>query len=123
MSLRRIAERDLGLILNDTQTGFGWPITLIDPLGNRFSRTGFSNDIYLLVDPDTGQAVSGRTASVALQVSSLPSLPVGISDTASRPWIVEFDDIGGRPWRFRVSETNPDRTLGIIVCILELYGC
>ena len=122
MSLRRVAERDLGSILSDTRTGFGWPIVVTDPLGNRFNRTGFSNDIYLLIDPDTGQAVSGRTASVALQISSLPDIPVGVSDTASRPWLVEFADIGGRPWRFRVSETNPDRTLGLIVLILELYG-
>ena len=122
MSLRRVAERDLGSIISDERTGFGWPITLIDPLGNRFDRVGFSNDIFLLIDPDTGQAVSGRSASVALQSSAIPSIPVGVSDTAARPWLVEFSDIAGKPWRFKVSETNPDRALGLIVLILELYG-
>lgn len=122
MGLRQVAERDLGAILTETECGFGWPIVLIAPTGTRTMLTGFSNDIAELIDPDTGQAVSGRMASVALRMRSLPTdLPRGIANTAGRPWLVEFEDIVGQPWRFAVRESNPDRGLGLQILILELY--
>ena len=87
--------------------------------------TGYSEDISQIIDPDTGQAVSGRLASVALRISSLITagftLPVGIADAASKPWIVEFLDINGNAFKFKVSASNPDRALGMVICQLELY--
>jgi hypothetical protein len=125
MSLRALAEQNLGAILEDGVTGFGWPITITDPDGNTAPLTGFSNDIAQLIDPDTGQAVSGRLASVALRISSLTSaglgLPVGISDSALKPWLVAFDDINGNPYTFKVQSAPPDRGLGIVICMLEFY--
>lgn len=127
MSLRQLAETDLGLILEDGSTGFGWPITITDPAGNTGTLTGFSDDIAQIIDPDTGQAVSGRLASVALRISSLAlqglTLPRGIADAGSKPWIIEFDDINGNAFKFKVSESNPDRALGLVTCLLELYQC
>ena len=98
-----------------------WPIVVINPAGERQALRGFSDDIAQFIDPDTGQAVSGRIASVALRMSSLTVLPVGVADTSQRPWLVEFNDIGGQSWRFKVVESNPDRMLGCLVLILELY--
>lgn len=125
MSLRQLAEADLGVILEDSVTGFGWPITITDPGGNVGSLTGFSDDIAQVIDPDTGQAVSGRLASVSLRASSLAmeglTLPRGIADTTGKPWVVEFADINGAPHKFKVSQSNPDRALGLVTCILELY--
>ena len=121
MSLRRVAERDLGHILTDDVCGFAWPIVVINPAGERQALEGFSDDIAQFIDPDTGQAVSGRVSSVALRMSSLTVLPVGVVDTSQRPWLVEFNDIGGQSWRFKVVESNPDRTLGCLVLMLELY--
>ena len=84
MSIRQLAESDLGLILEDGDTGFGWPITVTDPSGAVRPLTGFSDDIAQIIDPDTGQAVSGRLASVALRISSILAtgltLPRGIAD-------------------------------------------
>lgn len=125
MSLRELAKSDNRAILEDTQ-GFGWPIFLISPTGKSKDMIGFSNDISLIVDPDTGQVISGREASIALHTESLTeagfsSLPVGISDSNRKPWVVKFDDINGRPCEFKVAESNPDRTLGMIVCLLEFY--
>ncbi|MCK5606556.1 hypothetical protein KAR91_31930 [Candidatus Pacearchaeota archaeon] len=124
-SLREAAEADLAIILEDGTTGFGWPITVTDPSGTVGNLTGFSNDIAEVIDPDTGQAVSGRIASVALRISSLTAaglgLPEGIADTASKPWQVSFDDINGSPFAFKVQKSNPDRALGIVTCTLELY--
>lgn len=127
MGLRTIAEQDLGVILEDSDTGFGWSITVTDPSGNSGTGplTGFSDDIAQIIDPDTGQAVSGRLASVALRISSLTAtgltLPRGIADSGSKPWVIEFDDINGNPYKFKVSQSNPDRALGLVTCLLELY--
>lgn len=126
MGLRSIAETDLGLILEDSATGFGFPITVTDPAGLVKPLTGFSDDISQIIDPDTGQAVSGRLASVALRISSLTAagfteLPKGIADAASKPWLVAFDDINGNAFTFKVQQSNPDRALGLVTCILETY--
>lgn len=126
MSLRVQAEADLSFMLEDGATGFGWPITVTDPAGTVGNLTGFATDIAQAIDPDTGVAVSGRIASVALRISSLTAeglgLPVGIADASSKPWVVQFDDINGNSYTFKVIESNPDRALGLVTCMLEKYA-
>jgi hypothetical protein len=127
MSLRRTAKTDLNTILNDSTTGFGWPITVTSPKGIRKPLTGFSDDIAQLIDPDTGQAVSGRLISAALTIAdimavfSTEGLPKGIEDKTSKPWIVEFDDLDGNSYKFKVAKSNPDRMLGLLTMMLEFY--
>lgn len=125
MNLRTQAEADLAFTLEDGVFGFAFDITVTDPDGNSGILTGSSNDIAQLIDPDTGQAVSGRLASVALRLSSLAAeglgIPEGTADESSKPWVIAFDDINGSPHAFKVSESNPDRALGVVVCILEGY--
>ena len=125
MGAREIAEADLGFILEDSVFGFGFDITVTDPSGLSKPLTGFSNDISQVIDPDTGQAVSGRLASVALRISSLTAagfaLPVAVADAGAKPWLITFDDINGNSFIFKVQQSNPDRTLGVIACILETY--
>jgi len=125
MGLREQAEADLGLILEDKDRGFGYDITLTDPAGTVRALTGFSDDIAQIIDPDTGIAVSGRLASVALRTSSIISagleLPRGIADAGIKPWLVQFNDINGNPFTFKVSQSNPDRALGLVTLMLELY--
>ena len=115
----------MGAILEDSSTGFGWPITITDPSGSFAPLIGFSDDISQVIDPDTGTAVSGRLATVALRISSLVleglGLPVAIADSSRKPWLIQFDDINGNAFTFKVSESNPDRAMGIVVCQLELY--
>lgn len=123
--LRDTAGADAKAILEDGDFGFGWPITVTDPTGTIGNLTGFSNDISELIDPNTGEAVSGRLASVALSMFSLEDaglgLPKAIASSSSKPWIIAFDDINGNPFTFKVHKSNPDRGLGIITCILGLY--
>lgn len=126
MGLREVAEKDLAIILEGDSYGFRWPITVTDPAGVSAALFGFSNDISLVIDPDTGQAVTGRLATVALRIQALIdaglSLPVGIIELTSKPWVIEFNDINGNSYIFKVNESNPDRALGIIICILETYN-
>ncbi len=124
--LRQLAESDLGLILEDAVGGFGFSITVTDPSGLVRPLTGSSGDISQVIDPDTGEAVSGRAATVHLRTSSLvaagfSTLPQGVADTKGKPWLIAFDDINGNSFIYKVSQSNPDRTLGLVTCILELY--
>ena len=127
MSLRVLAEQDLGAILEDSVTGFGWAVTVTDPAGSTGTGplTGFSDDIAQIIDPDTGQAVSGHLVSVALRISSLTTaglgLPQGTADSTLKPWLVAFDDINGNAFTFKVAQSNPDRAIGIVTLVLELY--
>ena len=125
MSLRAVAEADLAKIMENDTTGFGWPITVTDPDGNTAALTGLSDDISQIIDPDTGQAVSGRLASVAIRIGLLTEkglgLPKGISDASLKPWLVAFDDINGTPYQFKVAQSNPDRAAGRVTCLLESY--
>jgi len=122
-----MAEADLVHILEDPITGFGWPIQVTSPEGlNAPDLVGFSNDISQLVDPDTGQAVSGRLATVSLRIASLTlagftELPEGVANTAIKPWLVTFDSINGEAFTFKVTESNPDRAIGVVVLMLEFY--
>lgn len=126
MGLRAIAEQDLGSILEDAAYGFGWPVTLTTPADVEHVLVGFSNDISELIDPDTGQSVSGRVATVALRLSTLKTLglewPKSIADTDGKPWRVTFNDIVGTVCTFKISRSSPDRALGTLICHLERYG-
>lgn len=125
MSLRLQLEKDLGHILEDKTSGFGWDIVLIDPENNNYNFVGFSNDISQVIDPETGMVLSGRTVSVALKISSIlesgMKMPKGVEDSSSKPWLVQFKDINGSDYMFKVSKSNPDRAIGILTCLLESY--
>ena len=124
MGLRETAAADLKLIVENTDD-FGWPITVTPPDGPTVPLVGLSTDIAQTIDPETGQAVAGRTASVALAIASLEAaglgMPRGVADKGSMPWRIEFNDIGGKSHLFKVTEALPDRALGCVVCILEAY--
>lgn len=125
MGLREQAGLDLISILEDRDAGFGWPITLTNPAGASLDLIGFSTDIGLSIDPETGVAISGRTASVALPAARLRAAgfanPRAIADATGKPWLVRFSDIHGRSHLFKVQEVIPDEALGCVVCKLEVY--
>ncbi len=127
MGLRADAEKDLAFILEDDITGGAFPITVTNPAGLVKPLKGYTNDISQLIDPDTGQAVSGRLATVSLRISSLiaagyTTLPENVPDASIKPWLIAFDDINGSSYTFKVNESNPDRAIGIITCMLGKYN-
>ncbi len=125
MSLRQLAERDLAVTLEDSVTGFGWPVTLVDPSGVSANLTGQSHDIGLIVDPDTGVAVSGRTASIVLRMSSILAagleVPEGEPKTSSKPWTVNTTDINGNTVTLKVDYAARDRSLGTVTLQMGVY--
>lgn len=124
MSLRAQAAADARAFLNDAD-GFAWDITLVQPNGSSAAFKGFSGDIGLTIDPETGQAVTGRRAHVALSILDIEQagmgLPQAVADKNRKPWVVRFEDIQGRSQTFKVSAAMPDRTLGVVTCALEAY--
>lgn len=125
MNLRQLAEQDLAITLEDSVTGFGWPVKLTDPAGVSANLTGQSHDISQIVDPETGTAVSGSSTAFVLRLSSITAAglaePVGIADSDSLPWLVRFDSINGAPYTFKVEYADPDRVLGTITLILGAW--
>jgi len=126
MGLREVAENDLNFTLEDGAFGFGWPITVTDPDGLSAQVYGQHSDIAFQIDPNTGEAVSGRVIEIAIRMKSLTdagftSFPVNQSDTSKKPWIFDVDDINGVSHKLTVKQSNPDRMLGVITCQCEIY--
>ena len=125
MSLRELAAADAQSFLEDVDGGFSWPITVYPPNGATVQLKGFPNDVHQTIDPETGQAVAGRRASVAFSTRTLAAagveLPHGVAETDRRPWVVAFNDINGNECTFRVVEALPDLSIGIVTCHLEAF--
>ena len=121
MSIRAQAAIDAKAILEDSDSGFGWPLTLISPAGVTSYATGFATDVAETIDPETGLAVSGRRASVAISLLGLPELPTAVPESTRRPWVVTFDDVTATLTTWKVIEVLPDRALGVVVLLLEAY--
>lgn len=126
MNIRLLAESDLALLMEDTTHGGSWPITLENPDGQKSdSMSGLSNDIGLLVDPDTGVAVSGRLATLSIRTSSLLAsglgIPEDIKESDKKPWKVTFTDVNLRPYTFKIATVAPDRGAGVMTFTLEVY--
>jgi hypothetical protein len=125
VGLAEIIYADTRAILNDSVFGNGVAISLTAPDCRVGTLTGFSNDIGLLVDPDTGQAVSGRAATIAIHLADLAEqglgIPENVQNKRSKPWVVGYTDQLGNTYTFKVSESHPDRTLGVVTCSLVSY--
>ncbi len=123
MSLADQAAADLAAIFADEQ-GFAAEVELTSPDGITVGVRAFTADVAHLIDPQTGQAVSGRVVSLALPLALLadwPGLAIGVADTDRKPWSVKFCDVTGAEHTVRIRETRPDRTLGVLLCFVEAY--
>ncbi len=120
-----MARADTRAFLNDSLTGSAVPIAITPPGLPARTLMGWSNDIGLLVDPDTGQAISGRIATVALSIADLAAqnLPIPESEhsTSAKPWVISFLDGQLDNYVFSIVETHPDRTTGIVTCTVDSY--
>lgn len=121
VNLRQIAQRDARRILNGEAST---ELTVTDPDGNAGTFTGWSNDIGYLIDPDTGQAVSGRYATAAFSILDLDEnglgIPTGIHDSDVKPWTIAVVNELGESFIFVVQAAQPDRTLAYVKCDLVL---
>jgi len=126
MNIRALAERDLATTLEDGEYGFGWPAVITDPEGNFGCLSIQANDISALIDPDTGQMVSGKSIGVVIRIRTLQEkclgIPRNVSKRSEKPWTVEFTDVLGASGACKVISADPDYVLGVVSCKLEVYA-
>lgn len=125
MSLQEIANADLQRIMNNEATG-GRSCIITNPSGETASFKVFSTDIHVSTDPGTGIVITGRQASVAVLTNELIAEGFseirGISDSNSKPWLVTVSDVLGRECTFKVAETHPDNSIGLMILMVEEYS-
>lgn len=125
MNLRELAAKDFASIVSDEANGFGWPVAIKSPTGIIARLVTLTTDISQLVDPETGHYVTGRKASSVVPMISaraaFNSLPIGVADSYSKPWILYTQDIEGTGKLFKVADTYPDYAIGGLVMMLEVY--
>jgi hypothetical protein len=112
-------------ILEDDD-GFSQAIDVWNPAGEKLSLKGFAKYVGQTLDPGTGLLVSGMASSVTLPLGALVDggfeMPMGELDQRKAVWVVEFANADGKAMRFKVKQTHPDRTLGVVVCQLEHWA-
>lgn len=122
MGLRAIATADARRIVeNATDAGFSVPVTLTTPAGDELAVGALTTDIATTIDPETGVAVIARRASVTVALGALTSMPAAVADGSSAPWLATYADAAGVVATWKVIEVIPDRTLGLVVLLLEAY--
>ncbi len=123
MSLLDDAHLLVKNVLNDA-SGFSVPITVTSPLGVSVELRGLAKDIALSIDPETGVAVSGRKASVSLDLDAVQdafgSIPEGIPDEDGKPWLVTWTPPTGSAQTMKIMDVMPDK-LGVLICFVEAY--
>lgn len=123
MSLFDDAAADFREIINsDIGASLECVITSPDGVINSFKCR--MSDISQSIEPGTGDRVSGRRVSISMSLFDLKHEGFesvrGIEKKNEKPWKVEFNNILCDQGTFKVTETAPDYTLGVIVLHLEL---
>lgn len=112
--------------MNSSKFGFSTDIVLIDPNGVEYPLKSILTVIHNLIDPDTGQPVSGYLATASINRLDLNALgitlPEGVSDELQRPWTVRETNIDGVVVTYKITRAAPDEANGNILCDLGSYG-
>lgn len=122
MNLIEQAESDLSFVLEDDVSGFGISVIVISPAGDTYSLVGQSTDIGLIIDPNTGIGVRGRTAEITFRLSTVLGEIGEIPDKSETGtgWLLQITNVNGDEWTFAVGQADVDRKLGLVKIALEL---
>jgi len=111
VNLLDVARGDLPFLLSD----FSVAASIFSPEGEETQVQGLHRDTGEMLDPETGEMVSGRHVSLVIPLPSV-AIPHGVSERSKKPWKVVFE---GKI--FRIVQTRPDATIGALVVMLEEY--
>jgi hypothetical protein len=121
MGMMATAAADLSAITLED----GEDVTIQNPSGETADFKAFTQDIFLMVDPGTGQVIGGRQCTVSIPISALSEAGFrgvhGVHDSKSRPWLVTWTDATGQSVALKVVESHPDSTIGNMILRLEAY--
>lgn len=119
------ARLDLRSFIADG-SGFGVDLIISTPDGITTAEVrGLASSHNLNVDPETGLFVNTKNIHFSVSESELSDLgyPVRVNnEVAIKDHLITFDDSAGITRTFKIDETMPDETLGLIVCILGVYN-
>lgn len=108
-----------------TAGGFQVAMTLTSPANVALSIVGLATKHNNSVTTD-GIPVNAKNVHISLIESYLVSLGVTVRNSNGevnlRNYRVSFPDSSGVTKNYRIEETIPDETTGVIVCILGDYG-
>jgi hypothetical protein len=125
MNLMDEAKQDILEITSDADNGFGKEITFTAPDNSEATVTGLHTKHHLGVDSD-GNAINTKNAHIAVSESLLTdqNYPVRNSkgEVSLRNHIVSVSDSTGTVCTYKIKETYPNESTGLIVCILSDYA-
>lgn len=125
MSLLQRMQKDAQRIMNSEKFGFSTSVTLVEPDGTEHPLKSIISVIHNLVDPDTGQPVSGYLATASINRLDLNvlgiMLPEGVSNELARPWTLRETNIDNVVVTYKITRAAPDEANGNILCDLGSY--
>ena len=120
MSLLDTARMDAK---NIVQGEFSSPCTITNPQRSvSVSLSALATKHHIIINPDTGQPVNAKNAHICLSETKLNELGYITrvnGDVSLVGHFINVSDSTGIVKKYKISETWPNETLGLIVCILQ----
>ncbi len=108
---------------NIVQGEFSSPCTITNPQRTvSASLPALSTKHHITINPDTGQPVNAKNAHICLSETKLNELGYATRVNGEISLIghfIEVPDSTGIVKKYKISESWPNETLGLIVCILQ----
>lgn len=120
MSLLDTARMDAK---NIVQGEFSSPCTITNPQRSvSVSLSALATKHHIIINPDTGQPINAKNAHICLSETKLNELGYITrvnGDVSLVGHFINVSDSTGIVKKYKISETWPNETLGLIVCILQ----
>lgn len=120
MSLLDTARMDAK---NIVQGEFSSPCTITNPQRSvSVSLSALATKHHIIINPETGQPVNAKNAHICLSETKLNELGYITRVNGEVSLVGHFinvSDSTGIVKKYKISETWPNETLGLIVCILQ----
>lgn len=120
MSLLDTARMDAK---NIVQGEFSSPCTITNPQRSvSVSLSALATKHHIIINPETGQPINAKNAHICLSETKLNELGYITRVNGEVSLVGHFinvSDSTGIVKKYKISETWPNETLGLIVCILQ----
>lgn len=116
MNLREAIERSLGEVLENSEFGFGLPVTLISPDGQIQNLTGKIVYDHKVFDPEIGSTMVVHRPVVTLRKSSLIRVP-----KAGETWVARIPEGPSRTAPLATFVTQDPETDGSSIGFIRIF--
>lgn len=125
MGLIEQAKEDIEEITSDLE-GFGVEMVLTAPTGEVLPITGLHTKHHLAIDQETMKQVNSKNAHISVSEQFLIDAGYPYRNADNEVYLqghlVTVNDSTGNSCVYVIREWFPDRTIGLIVCILGDYS-